>query len=120
MKAVILAAGLGTRLQPYTFLIPKPMLPLGDKPTLEHIIDWLKESKKIDQIIICVSYLHRLIENYFEEGRRFGIKIEYSKTTEPMGTGFIYTVTQHSSNCNKEFNSSFRNIKNIPIILNKL
>lgn len=87
MKAVILAAGLGTRLQPYTFLIPKPMLPLGNKPTLEHIIDWLKESKKIDQIIICVSYLHRLIENYFEEGKRFGIKIEYSKTTEPMGTG---------------------------------
>ncbi len=71
MKAVILAAGLGTRLQPYTFLIPKPMLPLGNKPTLEHIIDWLKESKKIDQIIICVSYLHRLIENYFEEGKRF-------------------------------------------------
>jgi mannose-1-phosphate guanylyltransferase len=81
MKAVILAAGLGTRLQ-----LPKPMLPLGNKPTLEHIIDWLKESKKIDQIIICVSYLHRLIENYFEECRRFGIKIEYSKTTEPMGT----------------------------------
>jgi mannose-1-phosphate guanylyltransferase len=50
------------------------MLPLGNKPSLEHIIDWIKESKKIDQIIICVSYLHRLIENYFEEGRRFGIR----------------------------------------------
>ena len=41
MKAVILAAGLGTRLQPYTFFIPKPMLPIGNKPLLEHIIDWL-------------------------------------------------------------------------------
>jgi mannose-1-phosphate guanylyltransferase len=67
--------------------MPKPMLALRNKPSLEHIIDWIKESKKIDQIIICVSYLHRLIENYFEEGRRFGIKIEYSKTTEPIGTG---------------------------------
>ena len=42
MKAVILAAGLGTRLQPYTFFIPKPMLPIGNKPLLEHIIDWLR------------------------------------------------------------------------------
>jgi mannose-1-phosphate guanylyltransferase len=86
MKAVILAAGLGTRLQPYTFLIPKPMLPLGNKPLLEHIIEWLKESKKTDQIVLCVSYLHTIIEDYFEDGKRFGIKIEYSKTPIPMGT----------------------------------
>jgi mannose-1-phosphate guanylyltransferase len=85
MKAVILAAGLGTRLQPYTFLIPKPMLPLGNKPLLEHIIEWLKESKKTDQIVLCVSYLHTIIEDYFEDGKRFGIKIEYSKTPIPMG-----------------------------------
>ncbi|HEY6166253.1 MAG TPA: sugar phosphate nucleotidyltransferase, partial [Nitrososphaeraceae archaeon] len=44
MKAVILVGGLGTRLQPYTFFIPKPMLPLGNKPLLEHLIDWLKSS----------------------------------------------------------------------------
>ncbi|MGB7882158.1 MAG: sugar phosphate nucleotidyltransferase, partial [Nitrososphaeraceae archaeon] len=50
MKAVILAGGLGTRLQPYTFFIPKPMLPLGNKPLLEHIISWLtnRSSNKID------------------------------------------------------------------------
>ncbi|HYZ51159.1 MAG TPA: sugar phosphate nucleotidyltransferase, partial [Nitrososphaeraceae archaeon] len=80
MKAVILAAGLGTRLQPYTFFIPKPMLPLGNKPLLEHIIDWLKTSsgERINNVVLCVSYLHRTIEDYFEDGSRFGIKIEYA------------------------------------------
>src|SRR6476619_5478574 len=63
MKAIILAGGLGTRLQPYTFFIPKPMLPLGNKPLLEHIIEWLKnDENNFDDIIICVSYLHRTIE----------------------------------------------------------
>lgn len=86
MKAVILAGGLGTRLHPYTFLIPKPMLPLGNKPLLEHIIQWLKESKKIDEIILSVSYLHKFIQNYFEDGARFGINIRYAVTEKPMGT----------------------------------
>jgi mannose-1-phosphate guanylyltransferase len=62
------------------------MLPLGNKPLLEHIIDWIKESRKIDHIILCVSYMHRMIEDYFEDGSRFGIKIQYSKTVKPMGT----------------------------------
>ena len=44
MKAVILAGGLGTRLQPYTTFIPKPMLPLGEKPLLEHLIEWVKKN----------------------------------------------------------------------------
>jgi mannose-1-phosphate guanylyltransferase len=78
MKAVILAGGLGTRLQPYTFFIPKPMLPIGNKPLLEHILEWLKQNNGIDQIVICVSYLHRIIEDYFEDGGRFGMKIEFN------------------------------------------
>jgi mannose-1-phosphate guanylyltransferase len=93
MKAIILAGGLGTRLQPYTFFIPKPMLPLGNKPLLEHIIDWLKNSTsrgpkggRIDHIILCVSYLHRSIEDYFEDGGRFGIKIEYARADRPLAT----------------------------------
>ena len=93
MKAVILAGGLGTRLQPYTFFIPKPMLPLGNKPLLEHIIEWLKSSsntssgdKVIDHIVLCVSYLHRTIEDYFEDGNRFGVKIEYSRSERPLAT----------------------------------
>jgi mannose-1-phosphate guanylyltransferase len=93
MKAVILAGGLGTRLQPYTFFIPKPMLPLGNKPLLEHIIDWLKngsdannKDSKINHIILCVSYLHRTIEDYFEDGHRFGVKIEYARADRPLAT----------------------------------
>jgi mannose-1-phosphate guanylyltransferase len=88
MKAVILAGGLGTRLQPYTFFIPKPMLPLGNKPLLEHIISWLttRGVNKIDHVVICVSYLHRTIEDYFEGGGRFGVKIEYSRSDRPLAT----------------------------------
>ena len=51
MQAVILAGGLGTRLQPYTFFIPKPMLPLGNKPLLEYLIEWIKKLKNIDRKI---------------------------------------------------------------------
>ncbi|HET6716303.1 MAG: nucleotidyltransferase family protein [Nitrososphaerota archaeon] len=87
MKAIILAGGLGTRLQPYTFFIPKPMLPLGNKPLLEHIIEWLRnDDNNIDHIIICVSYLHRTIEDYFEDGSRLGIKIEYARSDRPLAT----------------------------------
>ena len=96
MKAVILAGGLGTRLQPYTFFIPKPMLPLGNKPLLEHIIEWVTSTNnnkysrarnnKIDHIIMCVSYLHRTIEDYFEDGGRFGVTIEYARSERPLAT----------------------------------
>lgn len=93
MKAIILAGGLGTRLQPYTFFTPKPMLPLGNKPLLEHIVDWLKNSTckepadgRIDHIVLCVSYLHRSIEDYFEDGGRFGVKIEYARADRPLAT----------------------------------
>jgi mannose-1-phosphate guanylyltransferase len=86
VKAVILAGGLGTRLNPYTLIVPKPMLTLGKKPILEHIIEWLKESKKIDEIILSVSYLYKLIKNYFEDGKRFDIDIKYIRTKQPMGT----------------------------------
>lgn len=86
MKAVILAGGLGTRLQPYTFFIPKPMLPLGNKPLLEYIIEWLKNSGGIDKIVVCVSYLHRTIEDYFEDGGRFGVEVEYARSERPLAT----------------------------------
>ena len=97
MKAIILAGGLGTRLQPYTFFIPKPMLPLGNKPLLEHIIDWMKnDNNDIDHIIICVSYLHRTIEDYFEDGSRLGIKIEYARSDRPLATaGQLLTAKKY-------------------------
>ena len=85
MKAVILAGGLGTRLQPYTTFLPKPMLPLGEKPLLEHLIEWLKQNK-VDEIVLCVSYLRKTIEDYFEDGARFGVKIEYAIADKPLAT----------------------------------
>lgn len=85
MKAVILAGGLGTRLQPYTTFLPKAMLPLGEKPLLEHLIDWIKKNK-IDSIVLCVSYLRKTIEDYFEDGSRFGVKIEYAVANRPLAT----------------------------------
>ena len=85
MKAVILAGGLGTRLQPYTTFMPKPMLPLGEKPLLEHLIDWNRKNG-IKSIVLCVSYLRKTIEDYFEDGKRFGVKIEYAVANRPLAT----------------------------------
>ena len=85
MKAVIIAGGLGTRLQPYTTFLPKPMLPLGEKPILEHLIEWSKKNG-IKSIVICVSYLRKSIEDYFEDGQKFGVNIEYAISTKPLAT----------------------------------
>jgi mannose-1-phosphate guanylyltransferase len=85
VKAVILAGGLGTRLQPYTTFLPKPMLPLGEKPLLEHLIEWIRVNK-INDIVVCVSYLRRAIEDYFEDGSRFGVKIQYAVAERPLAT----------------------------------
>lgn len=85
MKAVILAGGLGTRLQPYTTFLPKPMLPLGEKPILEHLVDWAKKNG-IKSVVLCVSYLRKTIEDYFEDGKRFGVSIEYAVSNRPLAT----------------------------------
>ena len=85
MKAVILAGGLGTRLRPYTTFLPKSMLPLGEKPIMEHLIDWTRKNG-IKSIVLCVSYLRKTIEDYFEEGKRFGVNIEYAISNKPLAT----------------------------------
>jgi mannose-1-phosphate guanylyltransferase len=85
VKAVILAGGLGTRLQPYTTFLPKPMLPLGEKPILEHIINWAKKSG-VKSFVLCVSYLRKTIEDYFGDGEKFGIKIEYAISNKALAT----------------------------------
>ena len=85
VKAVILAGGLGTRLQPYTTFLPKPMLPLGEKPILEHLIEWSKKNG-VKSFVLCVSYLRRSIEDYFEDGKKFGVSIEYAISSKPLAT----------------------------------
>lgn len=85
MQAVILAGGQGTRLKSVTTEIPKPMLPIGDKPLLEHQVDLLK-SHGITEIIILVNHLKESIQNHFKNGERFGVKISYYEETVPLGT----------------------------------
>jgi len=82
--AVILAGGMGTRLRPYTYFVPKPMLPLGDRPLLEHLILWLKE-KGVSEFVLSVSYLHKAIESYFDAGKEWGVKISYARSRKPLG-----------------------------------
>lgn len=83
--AVILAGGQGTRLHPYTMVLPKPLVPVGDLPVLEIIIRQLK-FHKINRILLCVGYLAPLIEGYFGNGEKFGIRIEYYHEDKPLGT----------------------------------
>ncbi|KER06038.1 Bifunctional protein GlmU [Marine Group I thaumarchaeote SCGC AAA799-E16] len=85
MKAVILAGGLGTRLRPLTLKTPKPMLPLGKKPILEHLIDWNKKNG-VKSIVLCVSYRKEKIQNYFKDGKEFGVEIEYAISKKPLAT----------------------------------
>jgi mannose-1-phosphate guanylyltransferase len=92
LQAVILAGGLGTRLRPYTFFAPKPMLPLGDKPLMEHLVLQLSKTG-ITDILVTVSYLRKTIEDYFGDGDELGVKIRYVRTARPMGTaGQLKTV----------------------------
>ena len=85
MKAVILAGGLGTRLRPLTDKKPKPMLPLGKKPLLEHLIKWIRKNG-VKDIVLCVSYLHEIIEKHFGDGSKFGVNIEYAVSKKPLAT----------------------------------
>lgn len=88
MKAMILAAGKGTRVRPLTNVLPKPMIPLVRKPVMESIIEHLK-SHGFDQIFINTSYLSGAIENYFRDGERFGVQIAYSYEGELEDGQFV-------------------------------
>ena len=79
-----MAGGMGTRLRPYTYFLPKPMLPLGDKPLLEHLILWLKENG-VSEFVLSVSYLHKMIEAYFDLGKEWEVKISYARSRKPLG-----------------------------------
>ena len=86
MKAVVLAGGLGTRLRPLTYVMPKAMLPVGDKPIIEHILNYLKKSHAIDEVIIATAYLGKYIEDYLNSGEDFNISIRYARGKRPLGT----------------------------------
>jgi mannose-1-phosphate guanylyltransferase len=77
MKAMILAAGKGTRVRPITYTIPKPLIPILHKPVMEFLVDLLKQHD-FTEIMVNVSHLAKEIESYFHDGQRFGVQIAYS------------------------------------------
>jgi len=82
---VIMAGGLGRRLRPLTESCPKPMIPVAGRPMLEHIIERAK-SEGFSQFVLAIHYLGKVIENYFGDGKKLGVKIKYLKENKPLGT----------------------------------
>jgi NDP-sugar pyrophosphorylase family protein len=85
MKAVILAGGKGTRLAPYTTILPKPLMPIGEMPILEILLRQLKKSG-VDEVVITIGHLGHLLRSFFQDGSRLGLKISYSFEDQPLGT----------------------------------
>lgn len=85
-KAVILAGGQGTKLRPYTYEIPKSLLPIKGRPLLEYIIENIKACG-ITDIIICTGYLGEKIKEYFSDGQKYGVHITYSQEQTLLQTG---------------------------------
>ena len=84
-RAFVLAGGIGTRLRPFTYEIPKPLLPVKGRPILEYNIRNLIEHG-VKEIVLGIGYKGDLIKEYFGNGNNFGIKIRYSKESKPLGT----------------------------------
>ena len=85
MQAVILVGGLGTRLRPLTFSIPKPLLPFREKPMLQHLFGQLQKSG-IRDVILATGYQSEFIEAFCGDGSKFGLKVSYAKEEKPLGT----------------------------------
>lgn len=85
MKAVIMAGGEGTRLRPLTSRQPKPMLPLANRPMMEHIL-YLLRDHNIEDIVVTVAFLADNVRNYFGDGSEFGVRIRYATEETPLGT----------------------------------
>lgn len=82
---VIMAGGRGTRLAPYTTVLPKPLMPVGDMPVLEVLLRRLAAAGLTD-VHLAVGHLAELIEAYFGDGTRFGVRLRYWREEEPLGT----------------------------------
>jgi len=85
MRAIILAGGKGTRLKPYTYVLPKPLVPVGEKPILAILVEQLKQNG-IKELTFCVNHMAELIMAYFGDGKKMGVKINYSREEKPLGT----------------------------------
>jgi len=84
-RAVVLAGGLGMRLRPYTAVLPKPLIPIGDRPVLDIVIRQLRHHD-FDRVTIATGYLAELIEAFFRDGSAYGVPIDYHREQTPLGT----------------------------------
>jgi NDP-sugar pyrophosphorylase family protein len=84
-RAIILAGGRGTRLRPYTVVLPKPLMPIGDYPILELVVRQLARHG-FDRVTMAVNHQAELIKAFFGDGSKWGVPIDYSLEDEPLGT----------------------------------
>jgi NDP-sugar pyrophosphorylase family protein len=93
MKAVVLAGGKGTRLAPYTKILPKPLMPIGDMPILEILLRQMKRAG-VDEAVLTVGHLAQLLQAFFQDGQQLGMHICYSYEERPLGTAGPLSLIQ--------------------------
>ena len=96
MKAMILAGGMGTRLRPLTFSIPKPLLPVGEKPILQRIIEQLRDAG-ITDLVLATGYQAELVRAFCGDGSKFGVSVHTSHEHQPLGTAGPASALRASS-----------------------
>lgn len=115
MKAVVLAGGKGARLAPYTRIIPKPMMPIGDKAILEIMLHQMRRAG-IQEVILTVGHLAGLMRAFFQDGSHLGLHICYSFEDHPLGTagplGLIENLDDTFMVCNGDVLTTL-NLKNL-------
>ena len=94
---IIMAGGIGSRLYPKTENCPKPMIPVAGKPMLQHILERAKE-QGFRNFVISINYLGHMVESYFEDGRKFGVNIEYLREPTPLGTAGSLAYFENKNN----------------------
>ena len=95
LRAIVMAGGYGTRLRPLTDELPKPMLPVGDRPLLEFIVAQLREAG-IRQVNVATHYKGEMIAEHFKDGKDFGVDIRYVKEDQPLGTAGALSMLEES------------------------
>lgn len=98
MMAVLLAGGLGLRLRPYTMNIPKPLLPLGDTPTMEIVLRQLA-AQGFTRVVLTLGHLPELMRAFLGDGDRFGLQIDYQMELEPLGTAGPLRMVEDLDEC---------------------
>ncbi|MGH7074249.1 MAG: nucleotidyltransferase family protein [Stellaceae bacterium] len=94
MKVVIQSGGRGTRLRPYTMVLPKPLMPVGSKPVLELLLKWLRRND-IRDVYITTGYLGNLIRGVCSDGHQWDLDIRYTQEPEPLGTIGALSLLRH-------------------------